>query len=424
VAELSVRPDGSVLAFTNARLIDGTGAAARPHATVVTRHGRIESVGFGPGAIVPPDAKEIDVGGRTLIPGLIDAHAHIGNVAGIDRALSGNDVASELVGLALGAVAGRLLAGGITTVRELGAVGDRVLALRDAIRLGLLRGPRILASGRIMAATSPGARAFPGMYREANGPDDMRRAVREQIRRGADLIKVMVTGALTVLGENVHPAQMTAAEFGASIDEAHRMGLRVATHAEGLEGIRLAVDGGADTIEHGEFAHRDPSLLARMAERGTVLVPTLSVFHLLTDPETAPAWPASLVEQAKGLRDAAYETVAAARRAGVVMAMGPDAGPQGGNSRELIRLVAAGLHPLEAITAGTRNGALACGTDEFGTIAKGRAADLLVVDGDPTADIAVLTDAARRWLVVRDGELVAGMGLRQGVDGAPRSGDR
>jgi len=407
---------GDALALANARLIDGTGAAARDGMTIRVSGGRIASVDDGRPSDLPPEATVIDCAGRTVLPGLIDAHAHIGSVAGVHPALARPDLPPDLQAHGLAVVARRLLAGGITTVRDVGATGDGVLLLREAISLGLLSGPRILASGRIVAATSPGARMFAGMYREADGPDDMRRAVREQIRRGADFIKVMVTGALTVPGEAVHPAQMTAAEFAAIVDEAHRMGLRVAAHAEGLEGIRVAVDGGADTIEHGEMACRAPELLDRMAAGGIVLIPTMTVFHRVSDP--ASGYPPDLVEQARGLREAADRTVAAARRAGVTIAMGPDSGPQGENSQELARLVDAGLTPMEAIVAATKHGARACGLDDLGTIEAGKAADMFVLDGDPLADVRLFGEPDRRWLVIRGGRVVAGTAISQQIAGA------
>ena len=193
-----------------------------------------------------------------------------------------------------------------------------------------------------MSATSPGGRTFGTMYREADGPWEMRQAVREQLSRGADFVKVMTTGARSIERENPEPAQMTREELHAVVDEAHRLGLRVAAHAEGLEGTRMAIEEGVDTIEHGLSLHRDPALLELMAERGAVLVPTLTTFHDLAErfaPEFAPA----LVDQAKRQLDEAYLTLNAARDAGVLLAMGFDTGPPGANAAELVRMVDGGL---------------------------------------------------------------------------------
>jgi imidazolonepropionase-like amidohydrolase len=245
------------------------------------------------------------------------------------------------------------------------------------------------------------------MYQEADGPWEMRRAVREQIRRGADFIKVMATGARSVEREDPEPAQMTRDELDALVDEARRMGLRVAAHAEGLEGARMAIEAGVDTIEHGFSLHRAPELLARMAERGTVLVPTLTTFHDLAERFAAEFTPA-LVAQAERQRDEAYQTVRAAHQAGVILAMGFDSGPPGSNAQELLRMRDGGLSPSEAIVAATAGSAKALGLGDRGTIENGKVADFVVVDGDPLDDLGVLCDVGRIWLVARAGVPVAG----------------
>jgi imidazolonepropionase-like amidohydrolase len=245
------------------------------------------------------------------------------------------------------------------------------------------------------------------MYEQADGPWEMRRAVRRQLRRGADYIKVMATGARSVERENPEPAQMTTEELGAAVDEAHRMGVRVAAHAEGLDGARRAIEAGVDTIEHGLSLHRDPALLDRMAERGIVLVPTLTTFHDLAERFAADFAP-SLVAQAERQQEEAGKTLIAARDAGVVLAMGYDSGPPGANARELVRMAEAGLTASQAIVAATSGSARALGMDDRGLLAVGKVADVLVVDGDPLADPSILADPARIALVVQGGRRVAG----------------
>ncbi|HET9757304.1 MAG TPA: amidohydrolase family protein, partial [Candidatus Limnocylindrales bacterium] len=252
---------------------------------------------------------------------------------------------------------------------------------------------------------SPGGEIFGTMYREADGPWDMRKAVREQLRRGADFIKFMATGARSVVLEDPEPPQMTLEEMEAIVDEAHRMGRRVAAHAEGLEGTRLALEAGADTIEHGLSLHREPRLLDGMAERGTVLVPTLSTFHDLAErfvDDFAPV----LVDQAKRQRDEAMLTVEVARQAGVTMALGYDSGPPGTSAQELLRLIDAGLSATEALRAATVGGAAAIGRDDLGRIAVGCRADVLVVDGRPDEDPTLLTQPESIRLVVGRGVTV------------------
>jgi imidazolonepropionase-like amidohydrolase len=395
----------------NARLIDGTGAGPLEHAIVRIEAGRISEVG-GANGTPPPGA--IDLGGRTLLPGLIDAHAHVSSDTlrspgfGPPPALHGELPRPRALGYFILAKAARaMLDAGVTTVRDVGSYDDEGIALREAVRLGIVEGPRILCCGRIISATAPGGAIFKTMYREADGPDDMRRAVREQLRRGADFIKLMATGARSVVAEDPEPAQMTAAECRAIIDEAHRLGVRVAAHAEGLAGTRMAVEEGVDTVEHGLSLHREPALLQAMAERGIVLVPTLSTFHDLADRFTGDFAP-ELVEQAKRQKDEAYSTLVAARDAGVTLAMGHDSGPPGDNAIELVRMVEGGLTPIEGIVAATRGSATALGREDLGTVTVGAVADLLVVDGDPLADIRVLNDPARVLLVVQQGRIVAG----------------
>jgi imidazolonepropionase-like amidohydrolase len=395
----------------NGRLIDGTGAGPLEHAIVRIEAERISELGRADGT-PPPGA--IDLGGRTLLPGLIDAHAHVSSDTlrspgfGPPPPLHGELPRPRALGYFILAKAARaMLDAGVTTVRDVGSYDDEGIALREAVRLGIVEGPRILCCGRIISATAPGGAIFKTMYREADGPDDMRRAVREQLRRGADFIKLMATGARSVVAEDPEPAQMTADECRAIIDEAHRLGVRVAAHAEGLAGTRMAVEEGVDTVEHGLSLHREPALLEAMAERGIVLVPTLSTFHDLADRFTGDFAP-ELVEQAKRQKDEAYSTLVAARDAGVTLAMGHDSGPPGDNAIELVRMVEGGLTPIEGIVAATRGSATALGRDDLGTVTTGAVADLLVVDGDPLADIRVLNDRARVWLVVQGGRIVAG----------------
>jgi imidazolonepropionase-like amidohydrolase len=402
-----------VTVLWNARVIDGTGAAPQKRVVVKIDNGRIAELAAA-GEARPDGA--IDLEGRTLLPGLIDAHAHVSSDTlrspgfGPPAPLHGELPRPRALGYFILAKAARaMLAAGITTVRDVGSYDDEAIAVREAVRLGIVEGPRILSCGRIISATAPGGAIFKTMYREADGPDDMRRAVREQLRRGADFIKLMATGARSVLAEDPEPAQMTAAELNAIVDEAHRMGVRVAAHAEGLEGARLAVQAGVDTIEHGLSLHREPGVLEAMAQRDVVLVPTLSTFHDLADRFTSDFAP-PLVEQAKRQKEEAYRTLVAARDAGVTLAMGHDSGPPGDNALELVRMVDGGLAPLQGIVAATRGSARALGLEDVGTVTVGAVADLLVVDGDPLAEIRVLNDTQRIWLVLKDGIIVAGRG--------------
>jgi imidazolonepropionase-like amidohydrolase len=410
------------LTLWGARLIDGRGHKVRERASVTIAGGRITEVADATGEHAPDGA--VALGGRTVLPGLIDAHVHLSSDVsrspgfGPPPPREGEPPRPRELGYFVLANAAReLLRAGITTVRDVGSYDDEALVLREAIRLGLADGPRVLSCGRILSATAPGGRIFGTMYREADGPDELRKAVREQLRRGADFVKVMATGARSVVEEDPEPAQLTRPELRAVVEEAHRMGLRVAAHAEGLGGARLAVEEGVDTIEHGLSLHRAPELLGRMAEQGIVLVPTLTTFHDLAERFAAEFSP-MLVAQAERQREEAYRTLEAARAAGVVLAMGYDSGPPGDDAAELVRMVEGGLPPLAAIAAATGGAAQALGLrDEIGVVAPGRVADLVVVDGDPLADVRVLTDRSSIWLVLQAGRPVAGRAVEGGQGG-------
>ena len=223
---------------------------------------------------------------------------------------------------------------------------------------------------------------------------------------GADFVKIMATGARSVVLEDPEPAQLAREEVRTGVEEAHRLGKRVAAHAEGSGGTRISVEEGVDTIEHGLSLHRTPELLDLMAERGQTLVPTLSTFHDVSE-DHAEKYPCTLVEQAKRQREEAYKTLTAAREAGVRIAMGFDSYPLGENARELMRMVAGGLTPMQGIIAATSGAAAALGLENVGKIHTGAVADLLVVDGDPLADPCVLQDPNSINLVLQAGSTVS-----------------
>jgi imidazolonepropionase-like amidohydrolase len=420
---LSVKPSATVssrikvtgvassdLVLWNARVIDGRSRAPQDRMCVIVRDKKIQEVRAVREPKVPNGA--LDLNGRYVMPGLIDAHIHLtadpamwGEMAGPPPRKGEDPRARELIYFALATAARAFLRSGVTTLRDVGCHDDNAIILREAIRLGLTEGPRILSCGRIISATAPGARHFHTMYEEADGPWEMRRSVRNQLRRGADYIKVMAGGARSVLREDSERPQLTKEEMEALVDEAHRLGLRVAAHAEGLEPVRLAVEAGVDTVEHGLSLHRAPELLDQMARSGTVLVPTLSTFHDVGT-RFAERWTPDLVEQAKRQEAEAHLTLIAARDAGVTLAMGFDSGPPGADALELLRMVEGGLTPHEGIMAATTGSARALGLDDVGTVEPGMTADLVVLNSDPLADVTRLTRAEEFWMVVRDGRVV------------------
>jgi imidazolonepropionase-like amidohydrolase len=417
--------------LTGGRLFDGTGAPVRDASGVLVEDGRIAAVGQASDG-VPGGATVIELAGRVLLPGLIDAHAHVK----VDRPTP--DPGAEP--LSPGADPHFLAAGlretlrrGVTTMRDVGSYGDLVLEARQAMRYGAFRGPRLLTCGRIVSATAPGGRFWAGMYREADGPDDVRRAVREQLRRGADFIKVMTTGARSVELEDPEPAQLTRAEIATLVEEAHRQGYRVAAHAEGIDGTEIAIEEGIDTIEHGMYLNQRPDLLERMAAGGQVLVPTLSCFYGVagledsvgigadvqaateeTGQPPAPTWSPLLVELAHHNLEQADLTLKAARVAGVRIAAGHDWHPFWNTAIEIRRMIAHGLSATDALVAATAGSAYALGLDaHVGTVAVGKRADLLVLDGDPLKRPELLGKREHVWLVIQHGTAAAGAALER-----------
>ena len=414
LADPAAGPDR--LWLTGGRLFDGTGAPVREASGVLVEDGRIAAVGHASDG-VPDGATIVDLAGRMLLPGLIDAHAH---VRVVDRPTP--DPGAEPLSPGadphfLAADLREALRRGVTTMRDVGSHGDLVLEARQAMRYGAFRGPRLLTCGRIVSATAPGARFFEGMYREADGPDDVRRAVREQLRRGADFIKVMTTGARSVELEDPDPAQLTRDEIATLVEEAHRQGYRVAAHAEGIDGTEIAIQEGIDTIEHGMYLNQRPDLLERMAASGQVLVPTLSCFYGVAGLESpAPTWSPLLVELAHYNLEQADLTLKAARAAGVRIAAGHDWHPFWNTAIEIRRMVAHGLTATEALVAATAGSAHALGLDAArGHRRGGKRADLIVLDGDPLERPEVLGRRENVWLVIQHGAPVAGAALEREI---------
>jgi imidazolonepropionase-like amidohydrolase len=361
-----------------------------------------------------------------LLPGLINIHVHVQGrepqpVHGAEPLLPGTGAHFLQASLR------DALRMGVTTLRNVGSQRLQPQEARQAMRYGAFRGPRLLTCGLIVSATAPGGRFYGAMYREADGPDEMRKAVREQLRDGADFVKVMTTGARSNELEDPEPSQMTDAEFAAVVDEAHRMGFKVAAHVEGLDGTAAAIAHGMDTIEHGMYLNQRPELLEAMAAAGQVLVPTLSGYYWMggfgdaIDPDQATVdahMLPSIVQLAHHNLQQGTLSMRAARQAGVKIALGSDRDGVSGDDTalELVRMVHHGLTSAEALRSATSIAAEAIGLqDHVGTIAPGRLADLVVVDGDAVATPQLLLDPHRIWLVLQLGEVVGGAAL----DAAP-----
>jgi imidazolonepropionase-like amidohydrolase len=249
------------------------------------------------------------------------------------------------------------------------------------------------------------------MYREADGPEEVRRATREQIKAGADWIKVLATGAVLTPDESPGAVQFGPDELAMAVAEAAKAGRPVAAHAHGIEGIRNAVAAGVRTVEHGTYLHRDPQVMATMAERGVYLVPTLKAgFDVIygVHPET-PTW---IVEKSKEVQDDSLLSLRRAVEMGVPIAMGTDAATpfnfHGENAMELVYMAEAGLSAMQCIVAATANAARALGwEDRLGTLEAGKLADIVICAADPLANLRHLADRRNITMVFKDGQIVA-----------------
>ncbi|HEX8395011.1 MAG TPA: amidohydrolase family protein [Longimicrobium sp.] len=400
---LPTRGTGTVV-LRAARMIDGTGAAPVQNAVIVVTDDRIVAVGSAGSVQVPQGARVVDLGNATLLPGFIDAHTHI-----IGRALGDPGSARAAThdfsgfGPILGvANAHATLMAGFTTIRNLGSPDFDDIALRTAIDQGYVAGPRMQTAGHSIGITGGhcdenGFR--PGLmehdYREgiANGADEIRAAVRYQVKYGADVIKTCATGGVLSEGDAVGVQQYTAEELGALVQESTNLERRVAAHAHGAEGIIAAANAGVASIEHGSFLNEEGARL--MARRGTFLVPTLSAGETVMRAADSGVLTGLRAEKARQAGAAMRNAVRIARRAGVPIALGTDAGvgAHGTNGREFELMVEwGGMTPLESITAGTGSAAKLLGWENrIGTLRAGLLADIVAVPGDPTANVHALT---------------------------------
>ncbi len=345
----------------------------------------------------------VDTTGATLMPGLIDCHIHLILGGDVDPRLAGENMpAGQLVLDALGR-AQATLAGGITAVRDCGGKDFLEFAVRDVCNSGSQLGPTIRAAGQMICMTGGHGNQIG---RIADGPDDVVKAVREQIHAGSDFVKLMATGGVMTPGVNPEDAHFTLDEISAGIAEAHRFHKRTASHAQGTDGILNATRGGVDSIEHGMFMTQE--CVEEMLERGTYLVPTLAAGHRF---ETDEALQAVLPEYIRVKIDRVKGRSAASLKmfydAGGKVAMGTDAGVplcmHGDNARELEFMVDAGMSPLDALVAGTSNAADLLALDHEGAIKEGNSADLLIVEGDPSSDILMAARTENHRMVVKRG---------------------
>jgi len=389
-------------AFINGIVFVGDGKVLE-HATVLVEGDRIVKVGKAKTA-VPRGADKVSLDEGMLFPGFIDCHVHLCLDGSPDPTNTLLKDAAPTTTLKASRLAHKTLMSGVTMVRDMGGKDGIDLCLRDAIRSGLSLGPRMLVSRQMVCMTGGHGWQFG---READGPDEVRKAAREQIRGGADLVKFMATGGVMTPGVEPGAAQLTEEELRAGIEEAHKAGRKTATHAMGTQGILNALRAGIDSIEHGVYMNEEA--ISFMKKKGIPFIPTLSALFHIENKGVEAGIPAYAVEKTLRVKPHHLNSIRMAREAGVMVAAGTDAGTpfneHGQNAGEMIFLVDQGYSPVDALRAGTSMAAKVLGVEkDFGTVEEGKVADLVVVKGNPLENIkALLTSVA---VVMQGGKVV------------------
>jgi imidazolonepropionase-like amidohydrolase len=393
------------------RLIDGVAAQPRGRSTIRIKGDRIVSVADGWSDAAGAEA--VDLKAFTVLPGFIDMHTHITGEGTADSLVKSVTLTATDQAIESTVYARKTLDAGFTTIRNLGAEGGADISLRRAINLGLVPGPRIWTARNTISITgghgdTGGLRPELGhestwMNGIVDGPEEAMKAVRYQHKYGADLIKITATGGVLSIGDSGDAQQFTDEELRAIVESAHILGMKVAAHAHGKRGIESAIRAGVDSIEHGTYS--DAETFALFKKHGTYLVPTILAGKTVAELAAKPGhFHPSVQAKAATIGPLIQEMFQRAQAAGVKIAFGTDSGvsTHGENAREFAYMVEAGMKPMDAILAATRNAADLLGaSDRVGSIQPGRFADIVAVSGDPLADI---TELQRIRFVMKGGK--------------------
>ena len=408
------------IALKAARMFDGKSNALAQNAVVIVLGDKI--VDAGSNLPIPNDAQVIDLGDATLSPGFMDAHTHLTlDFSGDYNLLRLREVDLNVSEQAIIATAHAraTVEAGFTTVRDLGShfVGSREfvdVALRNSINKGVVVGPRMLVATKGIGATgghfdpTSGFRDFlfgrEADYTDgiADGPDEIRKAVRFEVKNGADVIKAAVSGGVLSLADEVDTPQLTPAEMAALVDESHRLRKRVAVHCHGDQAAHEAIEAGVDSIEHGSFMK--PETLTMMKKKGTFLTPTLMATEWIMN--KIDNYPQALQVKGKAAAAARSKMFRNALKLGVRISFGTDAAvfPHGQNAKEFKLMVDLGMTPVDALKSATANDAELLGIGQkVGTLEKGKLADVIAMPGDPTSDITV---TERVLFVMKEGKII------------------
>jgi imidazolonepropionase-like amidohydrolase len=405
------------IVFEHATLLDCTGRDPQPDSRVVIDDGRIGRIGRADGPSGPRDARVIDCQGRTLMPGLLDAHVHLASLD-LDP-VAEVALAPAVIALRIARLIEDTLKAGFTTVRDAGGLD---WGFKDAVNRGLIRGPRLFISGPFLSQTGGHGdnqrprtarepfRAVHGLTTEtilADGPDEVRRAAREALRRGADQIKVMASGGAASPTDELDHVQFSVDELSAAVDVARAVNTYVLAHAYGPKAIQNCLEAGVRSIEHGNFL--DEETADQMLQKDDAyLVPTVITYELMSRLEAGPGWSPDNVRKMRQGLTGAYDSLGLAYEKGLRIGSGSDvlAEMQGEKGKE-IACQARVMGAMNAIIAATKTNAQLLRVEkEVGTIEEGKRADLILLDADPLTDPAIFGDSQHVRLVVRGGEVV------------------
>ena len=385
------------------QLLDRPGEAPRGNSTLIVRDGKVAEIRDG---FVQPEAgaRLVNLRDKFVLPGLIDAHVHLWGIGGDPmrerlNALTRDDADDMMQAVAN---AKTTLRAGFTTVRDLGGNPRGIRALRDAIATGEVEGPTIVNAGRMVSVTGGHGDGTNGLAEEwadavhrhqintCDGPDDCRRAVRAQVGLGAQVIKFAATGGVLSNVSGGLGRAMTPQEMTAIIETAHALGRKVAAHSHAAEGTKAALEAGVDSIDHGTFL--DDEAVRLMKAKGAYLVPTMIAPVTALQQARGGQLPPATIPKAEQAAAAAMESHSRAIRAGVKVAFGTDTGvsKHGDNAKEFALMVRAGMTPAQAIRAATVSAADLLGRADVGTLAPGKAADVIAVSGSPLDDVTRL----------------------------------
>ncbi len=417
---IPTRAADNIVVLKAERLFDGKSKTLVPHGVVIIQGDKIVNVGNNLPA--PDGSKVIDLGDATLAPGFMDAHTHLTLDYSGDynlRRLHELDLNVSEQAIRATTFARATVEAGFTAVRDLGSrfVGSREfvdVALRNSINKGVIVGPRMLVATKGVGATgghfdpTSGFRDFlfgrEPDYTDgiADGPEEIRKAVRFEVKNGADVIKAAVSGGVLSLVDEVDTPQLTPAEMAALVDESHRLRKKVAVHCHGDQAAREAIEAGVDSIEHGSFMK--PETLTRMKNKGTFLTPTLMATEWIMS--KLDHYPPALQAKAKAAAAARSDMFRNAVKIGVKISFGTDAAvfPHGQNAKEFKLMVDLGMTPIDALKSATANDAELLGiAQKVGTLEKGKLADIVAMPGDPASDI---TATERVFFVMKEGKIV------------------